>query len=123
MFVIQTVIHDSQQGQSSGMRLWCCTWAADSQLNLSMCAGVLIPGRSTSCALTPLSLCSFFAFPLLKETVNKQGQHAWSFYRWCICVYVCVCVEPLLYRVMEIINDVLSNIIQMMSNFKILVKV
>lgn len=85
MFVMQTVIHDSQQGQSSGMRLWCCTWAADSQLNLSMCAGVLIPGRSASCALTLMPVLPF-AFPLLKETVNKQGQRAWSFYRWCICV-------------------------------------
>lgn len=44
MFVIQSIIHHSQQEKSTGMRLWCCTWAADSQLNLSMCAGVVIPG-------------------------------------------------------------------------------
>lgn len=88
MFVIETVIHDSQQGQSSGMRLWRCTWAADSQLNLSMCAGVLSPGHGTSRALNLFESPSApFWFPFaLKETVNKQGQHAWSFYRWYVCV-------------------------------------
>lgn len=86
MFVIQTVIHGSQQDQSAGMRLWCCTWAADSQLNLSMCAWVVIPGHSTSCALTLIPVLLFFASLLLKETVNKQGQHAWAFYRCCICM-------------------------------------
>ena len=75
MCVIHNVILDSRQGKSSGMRLWCHTWAADSQLNRSMCAGVLIPGRSTSCALTLIPVL-LFVFPLLKETVNKQGQHA-----------------------------------------------
>lgn len=63
----------------SGMMLYLSAQAADSQLNLSMCAGVVIPGTSTSCAVTLLSHCSLCSL-CIKETINKQGQ--------CDCLFI-----------------------------------